>query len=61
MNEHESLVLPHLVEDLLIADFIHDLIALNSLLLGDAYELLLQTTWLKGCIEIEQAFGRFHA
>ena len=58
MHEHERLVLAGLVEDLLVAYLVHDLVPLDRLLLRDADKLLLERTWTVGRVEVEKALCR---
>ena len=53
VNKDKGLILAGLIEDLFIADFVHDLVAFDSLLLGDTDELLLETTRPVSGVEIE--------
>jgi hypothetical protein len=46
-HENQCLVLACLIEDFLVADFVHNLVSLDSLLLRNTDELLLEPTSLE--------------
>jgi len=56
MDEDKGLVLPRLVKELLVADFIHHLESLDSFLFGDTDELLLESTQAVGSVKVEESF-----
>ena len=54
MNEDKSLVPSGLLQRLFVADFVHVLEMLDRFLLGDADELLLQSTRPEGDVKLEE-------
>jgi hypothetical protein len=60
MNEDKRLVLASLVENVLVADFIHDLVPLDGLL-RDTNKLLLECARTVGSIEVEKSLRLVHA
>ena len=58
MDENQNLILASVVHDLLEHDFVHQLVPLNGLFLGNANELLFQRYGTIRVVEIKEAF--FH-
>ena len=61
VDKDEDLVLPRLVKELLVADFVHRLESLDSLLFSDIDDLLLKSTPTIGGIKVEESLGLVHA